>query len=208
LHQEAKELSDDVEVEELDVTCGHLEVALAEYAHLFETEEELVETLNLSMKGVLFSAAASSDKTFYQMQAVSEGSIDFYQQFSLEEWEKKTISKIITTMAENNIFRLGLKKKELEKKGREINHVHPMWFIAFIVSDSNLKRCMHQIRKSGFKWDGFIDGFSRRMNEESARNNLVPHIQGFASLLNRTPEEVRFYIDNHDWEGLVRNLIR
>jgi len=133
---------------------------------------------------------------------------DPYYKLPLKEGEKKIIHKIIATMAEKNVFQLGLERKNLKIKGEQINHIHPMRFIGYIFSDHQLKSYMRQIRKNSFKWDGFIEGFSRRMKEEAKNSNLDLYIPGFAHSLNVSSETIMKYISSHNWEGLVLFLLR
>ncbi len=125
----------------------------------------------------------------------------------LEEWEQKAIRNIICTMAEKNLLQLGLEKKTLKKKGKKINHVHPLRFVDYIFSDPHLKKCMQQIKKSSFKWNGFVRGFSGRMMEEAVKDNLRPYIPEFSEHLAVNQENLKIYIDNKDWEGLLKYLL-
>lgn len=163
--------------------------------------------------GALPQAAGPSPSSFPVILAKNipepstESSQDPFEEIGLEDWEKKTVYKIITTMAEKNLFQLALEKRSLEKKGRSINHIHPLWFMGYILSDPKLKSDIYVIKKSHFKWDSFIDGFSRRMREESRDDNLAVYVSGFAELLDADPEMVMEYIEDHDWEGLVVALL-
>ena len=125
----------------------------------------------------------------------------------LDDNEKRVINAMILTIAEKNVIKLGLMRKTIEKKGKRIHHVHPLRFIGYIFATPHLKSSMHKIRKSSFKWDGFIDGFSKKMKEESNSNNLVQYIPGFAQYLDVDVEEVMHYIHKKDWEGLVKFLL-
>lgn len=136
-----------------------------------------------------------------------EAATNPFDDISLEDWEKKIIYKIITTMSEKNLFQLALEKRSLEKKGKMINHVHPLWFMGYILSEPRLKNDLYVIKRSHFKWDNFIDGFARRMKEESKKDNIVEYIPGFAELLIADPEMIFEYIEDHDWEGLVVALL-
>lgn len=128
-------------------------------------------------------------------------------QLPLNEKEKRLIKIIISTMADKNIIQLALEKRTLEKKGKKVNHVHPLRFIGYILSNHSLKENLRAIKKSSFKWDAFIDGFSKRMREELSNGNIYQHINGFASLVGSTPDHVKRYIDKKDWEGLVKSLL-
>jgi Peptidase M16 inactive domain len=135
------------------------------------------------------------------------GSDEPFYQLPLTDEEMRFIKSIITTMADKNVFQLAFEKHSLEKKGKKINHVHPMRFIGYILSTSSLKNNLKTIKKSSFKWDAFIDGFSKRMKEEMSKDNVYQHIPGFAKLVGSTPEHVRRYINKKDYVGLVKSLL-
>ena len=58
-----------------------------------------------------------------------------------------------------------------------------------------------------FKWDAFISGFSKRMREEHARDNINAHVPGFAHLIGTSEEHVHHYVHKRDFEGLVKSLL-
>ncbi len=136
-----------------------------------------------------------------------EETVNYYEQLPISEADKRAIYKLITTMAEKNVFQLGFKKKSLEKLGDQIYHVHPMRFFGYIFSEPDLIYGMYEIKKSYFKWDGFIDGMSKKMREESKNNNLVRYVPGFAKTLGADPNHLMGFIRNHDWEGFVRYFL-
>ena len=90
----------------------------------------------------------------------------------VSEEEKMLIRKIITNMADKNVVQLLLEKKSMERKGDRIHPVHPMRFAGIVLTDPNLKRCMKAITKSTFKWNGFLDGYEKRMKEEARAENF------------------------------------
>lgn len=141
------------------------------------------------------------------LPTASSDEITDFSQLPLHEWEKQTIAHILTSMSEKNVFQLLLDKKDMERKGQKINHVHPLRFIGYACSDMRLKRSLRLIKKNGFKWDNLIDGFSRRLREEATRNNVNRFIPGFAELLNVEPSDVTPFIQKFDCDGLVRFLI-
>jgi hypothetical protein len=111
------------------------------------------------------------------------------------------------TIGEKNVWGLLFKKKEVEKLGKRVNHVHPMRFISFILADEKMKKWLRAVRHSSFKWDHFIDGFSDRMKEEHAKNNVTHYISGMAHQLNADPNLITSYIEDRDYEGLVKALL-
>jgi hypothetical protein len=133
----------------------------------------------------------------------ADATAPFYQ-LPITEKEKRMIRVIITTIAEKNILQLAFVKRSVEKKGKKIEHIHPMRFMGYILSSSELRTCLRTIKKSTFKWDAFIDGFSRRMKEEYSNNNLYIYVPGFCQQIGGNQEVVTRYIQKKDWEGLVR----
>ncbi len=144
---------------------------------------------------------------FSSEDASSNPGEDCFQSLPLSTSEKETIYYIISNMAQKSIVQLAFKKKKMESRGKKINHLHPMRFIGFILSNPELKKCLNKIEKSSFKWDAFIDGFAKRMKEESGRNNLLPYVDGFAKQVGAKPDKITRFIYEKDWEGLVRFLM-
>jgi hypothetical protein len=138
---------------------------------------------------------------------VQEKQVDYYSQLPINGEEKRIISKLVVTLAENNVFKLLFEKKKLEKLGKRINHVHPMKFLGTILGDPRLFHCLREIRKSTFKWEGFMDGLVRRMNEELSHNNIEKYIPGFAAFVHKDAKQIQDYIDRRDFEGMVISFL-
>jgi hypothetical protein len=147
-----------------------------------------------------------TDHFVIPMDKMTDETTPFYQ-LPITEKEKRIIHVIITTMAEKNILQLAFIKRTMEKKGKKIEHVHPLRFMGHVLSKSELRSCLRTIKKSSFKWDAFIDGFSRRMKEEYSNNNLYIHIPGFCHQIGGDQEEVTHFIQKKDWEGLVKEYM-
>jgi len=130
-----------------------------------------------------------------------------FEELPLSEQEKGTIEKIVHSLANHNVPKLLWKQKELEKMGKSINQVHPLRFIAHIISNPILRSDLQEIHRSFFKWRGFLDGFRRRMTEEFYKNNLKPYLTGFCEELHVKPEVVEHFMDHRDWEGLVKAIL-
>ena len=71
----------------------------------------------------------------------TDGVAPFYQ-LPLTEKEKRIIHGIITTMAEKNILQLAFVKRSMEKRGKKIEHIHPLRFIGYILANSELRSCL------------------------------------------------------------------
>lgn len=130
-----------------------------------------------------------------------------FSKLPLTHDDEKTIYKIISTLGEKNIIALLFEKSDLERKGRQISYLHPLRFLGVIFSNHHLRSSMREVKKSGFKWDGFMDGLVPRMKEESARDNLMRYVSSFSKYLDVDPDRVTYYLKGRDWDGLVRYLI-
>ncbi len=130
-----------------------------------------------------------------------------FSKLPLNEEDKVIIDTIITTMAQKNVLQLGLSKRNLERNGKKINHIHPLRFIGYIIQDPELKSSLKEIKKSGFKWHGFLRGFERRLKEEMQRGNLLVYIPEFSKDLHMNEKQVKEFVVQENWEELLNFLI-
>ena len=130
-----------------------------------------------------------------------------FDRLLISEKDKKTLYKIVHTLGTSNVPKLLWKKRDLEKLGNSINHVHPMRFIATILLNPTLRADLQEVRRSFFKWNGFMDGFRRRMTEEFYKDNIQAYVLGFCDELEVKEEVVQHFVDRKDWEGLVKAIL-
>lgn len=155
----------------------------------------------------VFCIAGRDENPQVILASQTEGSVHSFYELPLSEEDRRNIDFIISTLSQENLVQLTLSKKALEKKGKKIERVHPLRFIGYVLSHSELKQALRHIRKSSFKWDHVIHGFSRRMKEEKSHHNLHAHIPGFSHQVGCSEELVHRYIQHKDWEGLVKALL-
>ncbi len=134
-------------------------------------------------------------------------SVELFYQLPLSEREQRQIAELMKTIGEKNIWGLLFRKREVEKMGKKVNHVHPMRFISHILGDPKLRKHLKEVKNSSFKWDHFIDGFAKRMKEETHKQNITAYIPGMAHYLQVDPEEIAAFIQKKDYEGLVKALL-
>jgi hypothetical protein len=162
------------------------------------------ETPNTSIR--FADNSIKGDYSYSFLNSPSEHIEPFYQ-LPLDEKEQRLIHELLKNIAEKNVWALLFKKKEMEKLGKKINHVHPMRFMGYILSEPKLKKWLREIRSSSFKWDYFIGSFGNRMKEENAKNNIAPYIPGMAHLLHVDQSQILGYFHNKDYEGWVKSLL-
>lgn len=202
--QETVELMEEPEIQEQNSLEGVIEKETAKVLQMQEEEplpravEPQVEDLSLLVQRphVTFAQPLSEEKE-----------LNPYESLPISAEEKQKIAQLLNTMAENNVFMLLFEKKNLERLGQDITHVHPMRFIGTVFSSPRLKYCMHQIRRSGFKWDGFMDGFSERFAQELKANNINAYVPGLAEVLDVNEADMQKFIDKKDFEGLINFLM-
>jgi hypothetical protein len=133
-----------------------------------------------------------------------------YEQLVLTAADRANIAWIIRTMADNGKLSLLMSyKNELKRRGAEINHVHPLKFLAAIFDPNvpDLKCCMFNVFDDYFKREGFLDGLAPSLTREADRGKLEAYIPGFAKDVGASPDAIRPYFHAKDWDGLVRYLI-
>ena len=135
-------------------------------------------------------------------------STNSYESLLITQEQKNQITELLRTMAENNVLKLIFKQGGLKEIGAFIQPVHPLRFLGTVFTDKRLTGYMREIRKSDFKWEGFMkEGFVERMRREARHGNLLPYVPGFARAVSRNPERIVSYIEAMDFEGLVIFLL-
>ena len=178
---------------------------------LGDAEPDISEIGNwgwISQSAELTLAAISNDKEKKPKPTLEKEIVSPYDTLLITAEEKVIIGRLLMTLAEDNVFKLLMERKRLERWGEQIGHVHPVRFLGTVFTDPRLTYCMREIKRSSFKWDGFVDGFAERMQEEAEKNNLVKYVQGFAAAVNRDPEGLYPYFEKADFEGLVKYLLK
>lgn len=200
--------------------------SLQGYVHIEIPDEETAESCRIELERILSGSTKKQYFGFFSEEdadpedpflepieqlSPSLDDVHRFEEIPLQDWERQIITFIITEMAEKNVFQLLLEKNDMERKGKKINHVHPLRFIGHVCEDQKLRRAMKVIKKNPFKWDNFINGFSRRVREEVGKNNLFRFIPSFCEYLQvHVPideAEALSYLRQNDPEGFVRYLI-
>ncbi len=130
---------------------------------------------------------------------------DPFTALTISDIEQQKIYTLIHTMG-GSWWTLITKKGELERIGREIDHVHPLKFLDYIFRHPVLPKDMESIGKSSLTWKPFMDGLSSKLQRESA-TTLPACKTGFARSLNVKLADIDPYLSSSNWEGLVKFLI-
>jgi hypothetical protein len=125
----------------------------------------------------------------------------------LNEREKSAIREIVSSMGEKNIAFLLLDSGHLTDLGNRIDHVPPLQFIGFILSEPYLRKCLHSIHGNYFKWVAFIDGFAGSMERELANQTLYPELEKFAPYIGKDYQILLRLVYTENWKGFVECLM-
>jgi len=143
-----------------------------------------------------------------------EQSVASFYKLSLSDEHASIITEIITRMAGENYWQLFKKKGYMDRLGDQIEYkVHPLRFVGHVFSDPQLKQCMVTVRRDRLKWRGFLGGkkdrgFVKNMRREMKRDNVYPHLYGFARHLDIDYDRILEYVEREDYEGFVKFLIK
>jgi hypothetical protein len=122
--------------------------------------------------------------------------------------ERKDITYILRTLANNSLAKIVKEKSGLKKAGDRIDSLHPFKFMETIFTDEELKVCVRVIEGKNWVWSDFLNGITSSLSKESAIDNLKPeHIQSFASTLNVDINLILPAIQDKNWSKLVYDLI-
>ncbi|NGX49658.1 MAG: hypothetical protein K940chlam5_01257 [Candidatus Anoxychlamydiales bacterium] len=131
-----------------------------------------------------------------------------YQELPRTFEDEKKIDDLITTLGITGKITLLLHhEKRLRKMGDELRYIHPFRFVGYIFSHPELKEHMAVIFDDYFKRTNFVKDYAQTMDIYDLRNKLVMYLDDFASELDISVDKIKPYIDNRDWEGLLRFLI-
>ena len=130
-----------------------------------------------------------------------------YNELVCSEQDQAFIQELLTIIAENGKLTLLFKQGHLKQLGAQINHLHPLKFLATIFKNPRLRACMNEVANDYFKWSGFMDGLAPNLTKEADKGKLEQYLQDFCADIKVSTDHIKKYFQNRDWEALVRYLI-
>lgn len=122
--------------------------------------------------------------------------------------ECEDIRYILKCLATRSWTDLLGSRGSLNRAGDRIDHVHPLRFIMCILSDEEMKGCVHSIRDRKQIWKSFFSGLEESLEEESQRNNMkFEFVEDFSINLGINSSSIIGYIEDRDWPELVDVLL-
>ena len=176
-----------------------------------EDLEEVKRTLRSLTKMLYAAAAAGRESPPLTFVSRPSRSHHFYS-LPISQTDQNMIYELIKAMGSSNYWDLIKRKKEMEKLGENVQHVHPLRFIGFIYSHPQLKWSMDKIMDDVLKRRVFLNGYGKkegfveRMTKEMQERNLIRHIPGFAQSIGIDEREIAVFFHTRDWEGFLCHL--
>lgn len=130
---------------------------------------------------------------------------EFYK-LTLRSKDAENIHYIVKSIARCSYPSLLLRKRDMDRRGDSIRHVHPLRFLGYIFGDPQRKHYMHMIKKSMIKWSQFKAGLYPGLKREYNNHNLIPYLSAFAQVVDIDEKVLSHYIHKQDWEGFVNAL--
>ncbi len=122
--------------------------------------------------------------------------------------EKKDLSELVRTLANEMQPALLGKKGHLESIGDRIVHLHPLKFLTIIFTDNELKVCMKNMDGKAFVWKKFQGETVESLAKEHKAGNLKHEmVNDFATKVGLSGGEIIPFISGQKWEQLISYLI-
>ncbi|MFA6118729.1 MAG: hypothetical protein WCT85_06220 [Parachlamydiales bacterium] len=123
--------------------------------------------------------------------------------------DERKITDIVTSLGTyGKVTLLMYHEKRLMKYGDEIRYLHPLKFIGYIFSHSDLKAFMGVAFDDYFKRTSFVKDFAITMDTYDLKNQLKMYLEDFSKEVNVPSDKISPFLKNKDWEGLLKFLIK
>lgn len=127
---------------------------------------------------------------------------------TLKDSEREDIGYVVRTLSNHSLIKIATLSSSLKKTGDRIEHIHPFKFLECVFDDEELKVCLRNMQGRKWVWKEFVDGLVRSFSEESAHNNVKPHLQAFVDHISIDAKLIQGAVQGRDWDELVSLLIR
>ncbi len=122
--------------------------------------------------------------------------------------EKAIIYTLIHTIGTASWLQLLSQANTMHRYGQEIAHVHPLQFLAYILSDSTLTQDLKNIFENVLKKTGFLPGLSRQLSSEMEAGRLLPYLPSFAEAVGVDYAALQPLAEQGQWEAFIMHLLQ
>src|SRR5262245_3459212 len=95
-----------------------------------------------------------------------EASADRDYNQKLTPTDRAIIADIVNQLAHKSPISLAMKRHELERKGAQIYHIHPLRHLGFLFGDPVLRQKMRTIRNRSMIWPHYREGLANGFAQE------------------------------------------
>ncbi|MCB1118143.1 MAG: hypothetical protein KDK50_06155 [Chlamydiia bacterium] len=124
----------------------------------------------------------------------------------LVEGDRQKIEHMIKPLASWSLIRLGINRKEIERRGEATSGIPVMQALSYLFSVDGCRADMEVVRKSSLKWNSLAKGYADRLEHEHSIGALLPVIDDFAKELGADPSLLRSLVEKGDFVGLFNAL--
>jgi hypothetical protein len=125
----------------------------------------------------------------------------------LTSTDRAIIADIVNQLAYKSPVSLAFKRSELERKGAQIYHVHPLRHLGFLFGDPTLRQKMRIIWKRSVIWPHYREGLANGFAQEYMRNNITEaQIQEFTRFVQVDPSRMLMLAAQQQWHQLIEYL--
>ena len=120
------------------------------------------------------------------------------------------IDEIITTVGTLGVLELKGRRAYLKELGAKIHGIGMLNFFGYIFAGPNpvLATHMATIRRSVFKWNGFLDkDLIARLKAEKKSGELLPALPGFAAMIGADLRKMHLAAEKGKWKTFVASML-
>jgi hypothetical protein len=130
-----------------------------------------------------------------------------YSEIAYNDEDLRKLNYIISKLGSEGYVDLLKDERTMRQYGRDIEHIHPLKFLALIFNNPGLKGQMNSLSQTWIKWHLFMKDLSARLDIEKEIGKVDEYLPDFCQDVGLPVSRVKPYTDNWDWEGLVKMLI-
>lgn len=125
----------------------------------------------------------------------------------LTQKEEETVHELLTTLAYQNLIKIGTKRSSLTKTGDQIENLHPLKFLQYVFSNDELIVAIRNI-KNRMIWSEFIGPILESLQKEASIGNITSdQIHDLAMRIKLDVNLIQGPINAQNWNALVDTLI-
>ena len=124
----------------------------------------------------------------------------------LSESDRQKMDQMIKPLASWSLVRLGIKRKEIERRGNATSGIPITQALGYLFSASGCRADMQKIKKSSLKWKNLASAYAERLKSEHSAGALLPHIEELAKQIDADPKHLRALVEQGDFMAFINAL--